>query len=218
MLRNIILFLLFNCLFLNFSMSANAENKFITPLKAPFSLFEDKKNKEDVQTNQNIEETKDANLNLQIEKVKKQQKSQKVYDPKNTLGVIYAKNVINKAKFYIEEEDYESAKEALNSINEWVYNATEYHTNLFKILQKVDNSEAQADIERDLAMKFAVLRDRSLFLDAKVHIANGEEQQAVENLVEVIRSQPSTDLGFKAYDLLQKIGFTYKVNYQILSE
>ncbi len=215
MLRGIIFFLLLGCLFSNFSMSASAKNKFIAPFKAPFSLFGDKKEN---QENQKTEIKKDTNLNLHVEKVEKKQDSEKVYNPKNTLGVTYAKNVIDKAKFYIEEEDYDSAKEALNSINDWVYEATEYHTNLFKTLQGVDNSEAQADIERDLAMKFAILRDKLLFLNAKVFIANGKKPQAVKNLVNVVRSQPSTDLGFKAYDLLQDIGFTYKVNYQMISK
>jgi hypothetical protein len=31
--------------------------------------------------------------------------------------------------------------------------------------------------------------------------------------VNIVKSQPKTDLGFKAYEELQKIGFTYKVQF-----
>ncbi len=209
--RTIMFVFALGCVFLSLSMHARAENKLTAPFKAPFSIFSDKKNKE-------AEENSD-NLNTHIEKNVKAGENQKltrVYDPKNKLGITYIENIIRKAEFYLEEEDFDSAKQALDKISEWVYDATEYHTDLFKTLKNIENSEAQANVERNLAIQFAILRDRALFLESKVHIANGKQKQAVEKLVEIVRSQPKTDLGFKAYETLQEIGFTYKIEYEMI--
>jgi len=213
MLKNTIYVLIF-CMCLNFSISANAENKFIAPFKAPFSLFNDKKDNEQT-------DKKNNNLNDRAEKtqaeIKNTQNSKKVFDPQNIVGITYAENTINKAAFYVEEEDFESAKQTIDSINEWIFDATEYHTDLFKTLKKLDNSEVQANIERDLAIKFAVLRDKTLFIESKVLLNKGNKLHAVENLVEVVRSQPATNLGFQAYELLQDLGFTYKIEYEMIN-
>ncbi len=211
MQRTIIAAFLMWFVFLGCSAAVNAENNFTAPFTKPFSIFKDKE----------PEKTEESELNIQIEKNEKVDKNLvqlNVYDPKNSLGVTYVENILDKVEFYIEEEDFESAKQSIKQINEWVYDATEYHTDLFKTLKKLDNSEAQADIERKLAIQFAVLRDKTLFLEAQLLLNNGEKKQAVENLVEVVRSQPKTDLGFKAYETLQDIGFTYKIEYKMIDE
>lgn len=213
MLRIILSVLIIGCVLIGSKMSVNAENKLTAPFKAPFSIFSDKKEKN--------EQEKTNKLNVQTEKKIKTNGSKqliKVYDPDNTIGIAYIENTIKKAEFYLEEGDFDSAGQELNHISEWVYDATEYHTDLFKTLKNVENSDAQANIERDLAIQFAVLRDKTLFLESKVNLANGNKKQAVQKLVEVVRSQPSTDLGFKAYEKLQEIGFTYKIKYEMLQE
>ncbi len=202
MLKNIIFTLAIGGLLTSFSMTAKAEGSFFSPIKAPFSIFGDKK-----------EPQKEDEFNLKTEQNTEIQKPNKVLDPKNDLGVIYAENTLNKAEFYFEEKDLESTTQAINSIKNWLYDATEYHTDLFKTLENLENSEAQANIERNLAINFAVLRDKMLFLEAKLLLKKGEKQQAVENLVEVVRSQPTTDIGFSAYEMLKDVGFTYGVNY-----
>ena len=179
-------------------------------LKSPFSIFSGKKES----TTPVSPPVEDNSLNAKIEQVEKKLKPKVVHDPNNILGVRYAENAVKKAEFYVEEGDIQSAQEALKSIGDWIYKATEYHTDLYQALTKVNNSEVQADIERDLAIQFAVLRDRTLFLESKVFLANGKKREAVENLVEVVRSQPGTELGFKAYKSLQDIGFTYKLEYE----
>lgn len=232
MQRTIITAFIMFCLIFSISTSVNADNIFTKP----FSIFsykddEQENTEEEVKEcvepdgTEKIKETQEPTqregLNAQVEKnkkVKKQCPSLKVYDQNNPLGVAYMENVLDKAEFYIEEEDFESAKESIDLISEWVYDATEYHTDLFKTLKKLENSNAQADIERKLAIQFAVLRDKALFLEAQVLLNNGEKMQAVENLVEVVRSQPTTDLGFKAYETLQEIGFTYKIEYRVIED
>ena len=132
-------------------------------------------------------------------------------DAKNTLGTAYAENSIKKTESYIKANNYTAAKQTLNTVNQWVSVAAEYHTDLFKTLKKVENADAQANIERGLAIKFATMRDKIWFLQAQIYIHDGQKREAVENLVDVVSSQPTSELGFQAYKLLQNIGFTYGV-------
>lgn len=176
-------------------------------VKSPFELF--KKDKD---------EKEDEKAQGKAEEAEQQVRPKVIFDPKSPLGAVYAENAINKAEFYIEEGDLASAGEVLRPVSDWVYKATEYHTDLFKSLKKVQNSEVQADLERELAIKFAVLRDRALFIESKLLSAEGKNKEAVKNLVEVVRSQPSTDLGFKAYKSLQELGFSYKVEYEVAGD
>ena len=136
----------------------------------------------------------------------------KTTDAKNTLGTAYAENSIKKTESYIKSNNFAAAKQTLNTVTQWVSDAVEYHTDLFKTLKKVENADAQANIERDLAIKFATMRDKIWFLQAQIYIHDGQKREAVENLVDVVSSQPTSELGFQAYKLLQSIGFTYGVD------
>lgn len=130
----------------------------------------------------------------------------------NPVGTAYAENAVKKAEAYIKSNNYAAAKQILEPIALWVSDAAEYHTDLFRTLKKLDNADAQANIERDLAIKFATMRDKISFLQAQVYVHNGQKRNAVENLVDVVKSQPDSELGFQAYKLLQGIGFTYGVD------
>lgn len=132
-------------------------------------------------------------------------------DAKNQLGTIYAENSIKKAEYSIKSNNFSAAKQTIDSVNQWISDAAEYHTDLFKTLKKIENADAQASIERDLAIKFATMRDKILFLQAQVFIHDGQKKNAVENLVNVVKSQPTSELGFQAYKILRDIGFTYGI-------
>ncbi len=209
MKKRMIVVLMLLCFSFAIQDCVKAQNTRDLCFKSPFSLFADK------------DESKDGKKNKKEPGITEEQKVLKpkiVNDPKNKLGVLYAANAVDKVEFYIEEGDFASAQEALTDIEEWIYKATEFHTNLYKALSKVQNSEVQADVERDLAIQFAVLRDRALYLESKILTANGKNKEAVENLVEVVRSQPKTELGFKAYQALQELGFSYKFEYELIEE
>jgi hypothetical protein len=210
MQRNILVFILSICVVLGFSTTSYAKKKPVEPQK-PVSEQKTEVSSESasagVEKNETVPETT---------KVIRQKPPTDIFSPSNALGITYAENTIKKANFYLGEKDYESAAAELNSILRWLEDSTEYHTELYQTLNKLENSEVQAGIERELAIKFAVLRDKALLLSAKVDIANKNKRKAVKNLVEVVRSQPSTELGFEAYQLLQKIGFTYKAEYETI--
>jgi len=206
--RKIIVFLMLLCFSFVINEGVKAQDTGELCFK-PFSIFSEKTAPES--------ETEDESQ-LDAEKTKKILKPKIVNDTKNPLNIFYAESVVDKAEFYIEEGDLVSAQEAIEEIDDWIYKATEFHTNLYKALSKTSNSEVQADVERDLAIQFAVLRDRALFLESQILTANGKNREAVENLVEVVRSQPKTELGFKAYQALQDMGFTYKFEYELIEQ
>lgn len=129
----------------------------------------------------------------------------------NPVGIAYAENVIKKTESYIKTKNFVAAQKTLDEVYDWIMNAAEYHTDLFMTLRKVDTAQAQSEIERNLAIKFASVRDNTLFLQAQIYINQGLKYKAVKNLVEIVRSQPDSELGFKAYKKLQEIGFTYGV-------
>lgn len=197
--------------FTGLNTPAQAEGKLGLPFKSPFGIFSDKKEASPITAPTETQSAK-------VETTEKKLKPKVIYDPNNPLGVIYAENLVNKAEFYMEEGDTKAAQESIKQISEWISTATEYHTDLYRALKKVNNSEIQADTERDLAVKFAVLRDRILFQESKILIANGNKKQAVKNLVEIVQSQPSTDLGFKAYEALQKLGFCCKIEFEMVKD
>lgn len=135
-------------------------------------------------------------------------------NPGNPLGLTAAENSINKAYALIKQNKLSEAKVIIEPTADWLTNATEYHTNLYKTLKDVDSAKSQAELERELALKFAVFRDQALYQLALLYIEDKKHQKAVEKLVNVVRSQPRTQLGFNAYQVLQQIGFTYKLQLQ----
>lgn len=128
----------------------------------------------------------------------------------NSLGLTYAENNINKAASLIKRNKPLEAQAVIVPLTEWLSDATEYHAQLFKVLKDIDNAKVQADIEKDLALKFAILRDKASYQAALLYIQEKKLPKAVEKLVDIVRSQPRTELGFSAYERLQTIGFTYK--------
>ena len=146
------------------------------------------------------------------EEVSKVQSTSQVYSHSNVLGVTYAQDTIATAASYLKQNRPDDAIKRLNtSFITWLEDATEYHTDLFSTLKMVDTAKTQADVERELAMKFAIIRDKAYFQLSLAYIEKKELTKATEYLVNIVKSQPRTDLGYAAYSKLQEIGFTYKV-------
>lgn len=132
-------------------------------------------------------------------------------NPSNPLGLVNAENSINKTMNLMQKNRLVEAKIIIEPLMDWLEDVTEYHTNLYKVLKEIDTAKAQADLERDLALKSAILRDKASYQLALLYIEEKNPRKAVSRLVDVVRSQPRTQLGFSAYQVLQQIGFTYKV-------
>ena len=134
----------------------------------------------------------------------------KVFSTKCPISIATAESSLNKAELYIKQNKFAEAEALLKSQLSWMEDVTEYHADLYKSLKSLDKAQVQADIEKDLAFKSAVLRDQFLFKIGVVYIKEGKLRQAADALVQVVKSQPETDLGYKAYGHLVEIGFTYK--------
>ncbi|MDD3013036.1 MAG: hypothetical protein PHC34_04975 [Candidatus Gastranaerophilales bacterium] len=129
----------------------------------------------------------------------------------NPIGIVNAEDSINKTTVLIQKNKLEEAKIIIEPLVDWLEDATECHTNLYKVLKDIETARVQADLERELALKSAILRDRAAYQLALLYIEENDPQNAVTRLVDIVRSQPKTQLGFSAYQVLQQIGFTYKV-------
>ena len=135
-------------------------------------------------------------------------------NPKNPLGLSAADNNIKNTAYFIKNNNLAAAKALIAPTLSWLSDATEYHTNLYKTLKDIDTAKVQADVERELALKYALLRDKAAYQLAVVDINQNKLMDASDKLVDIVRSQPTTQLGFDAYHKLQDIGFTYKVQFE----
>ncbi len=138
------------------------------------------------------------------------QKIMPILDPKNQLSLVYSEAMINKTYDLIRKNKLDDAKATIEPTYTWLNDATEFHTGLYKVLKDIDTAQTQADLERDLALKYAILRDKAGYQLALLYIEDNKPKEAVKKLVDIVRSQPTTKLGFESYQVLQEIGFTYK--------
>jgi hypothetical protein len=132
----------------------------------------------------------------------------KVDDPKNPLGLMMAKNQLNHIEMLMSGNHWLEADKELTTLKPWLIEATERHIELYKILSRVPSGRVQGEFEKRLALEFAKMRDKALFDSGKIAIQVGQPKRAVRDLIEVVQSQSRTDMGVKAYKLLQEIGFT----------
>lgn len=136
----------------------------------------------------------------------------RLVDPNNPLGLADATNRLDHVEQLIDQKQLNAAQAALPPLRQWLIDSTEAHINLYKTLNKLPSARAQAELERQLALEFALLRDRSIFLTGKINIAEKDYKKAVKELIEVVKSQPKSKMGIQAYEMLQDIGFTEKLH------
>lgn len=129
-------------------------------------------------------------------------------NPANPLGFADAVAQIRKVENLIKEKRLSEARTTLIPLRQWLIDCTEAHINLYATLNKVPTARAQAEMEKQIALEFAMLRDRAMFELGLLYVEEKEHKKAVKELVEVIKSQPKSKTGILAYELLQEIGFT----------
>ena len=131
-------------------------------------------------------------------------------DPQNQLGLIYAVKKLDEGKKLIEEGNFQEAEKTLLDAKNWLTDITEFHYNLFQIFNKQQKNNNSAKIERAHAADFGHARDQAYFLLAKAYIGENKFREAVNLLVEIIKSQNGTILSEQAYKTLQEIKFSDK--------
>lgn len=135
----------------------------------------------------------------------------KLDDPTNPLGFAEAESRLKKYITLIDAHRYAEARAGVFQLRQWLIDLTEAHIGLYKTLNQVPSARGQAELEKELALQFAQLRDRAMVEVARLHIADKDYTRAVKELTEVVKSQPRTRLGLHSYELLQEIGFTEKL-------
>lgn len=137
-----------------------------------------------------------------------------VDDPKNPLGITQSADKLNKISSLIEAKKYAEAKAQLEPLMQWLIDSTEAHINLNKTLSKIPSARVQSELEKQLALQFAMLRDKAFFNRALIAIGENKPSESVKHLSRVVQSQPRSPIGLKSYEMLQSIGFTEKIQLQ----
>lgn len=132
-------------------------------------------------------------------------------DPTNPLGFADAES---KLKRYITLNDakrFQEARPGLLQLRQSLIDLTEAHIGLYKTLNQIPSAKGQAELEKELALQFAQLRDRAMMEMGRIYIAEKDYGKAVKELAEVVKSQPKSKVGLRSYEMLQEIGFTEKL-------
>lgn len=135
----------------------------------------------------------------------------KLDDPTNPLGLMDAQIRLKRFVGMVDSKRYEEAKPGLLQLRQFLVDLTEAHIGLYKTLNQLPSARGQAELEKELALQFAQLRDRAMMETAKVYISEKDYSRAVKELTEVVKSQPRSNIGLRSYELLQEIGFTEKL-------
>ncbi len=144
----------------------------------------------------------------QIDPNRPPKKSLKVDNPANPLGLAMAVDQIKAIELMIKEKRFDDARNKLLPLRQWLIDCTEAHIGLYTTLNKIPTARGQSELEKQLALEFAQLRDRAMFTLGLLYVEEKDNKHAVKELVEVIKSQPKSKTGIIAYELLQEIGFT----------
>ena len=132
-------------------------------------------------------------------------------DPKNPLGFADAQTRLKSVQKMIQESRIAEAKHDLVPLRQWLIDSMESHLKLYEALNKVPSARAQSELEKQLALEFALLRDDAMYNLGRIYVAEKDYKKAVKELTEVIKSQPRSQMGINAYQMLQEIGFTEKL-------
>jgi hypothetical protein len=132
----------------------------------------------------------------------------RIDNPTNQLGLAYAANELNKVLDLQSQKKYAAALALSQSLDAWLIDATETHIDLYQVLNRVPSARVQASFEKKLGLEFAKLRDRNLLCLGELYRSLGQDRKAVRPLVKLVQSQSRTELGYKAYKILQDLGFT----------
>ena len=126
--------------------------------------------------------------------------------PDNLLSLSGGKKLMNQADQAIDQQNYDVAKEKLQSARRVFNQLSNFYQQLSGSFQGIDNRTSQK--HRQKAVESAQMRDRATYQLALVHRARKETALAVPLLVQVIQSQnPTSELGKKSYQQLRELGF-----------
>ena len=126
--------------------------------------------------------------------------------PETLLSLEGGEKLMTEANQAIEEENYDVAKEKLQSARRVFNQLSNFYQQIAGSFQGISNRISEE--QRQQALQAAEMRDRATYQLALVHRAQKEAALAVPLLIQVIRSQnPTSELGKKSYQQLRELGF-----------
>ncbi len=132
-------------------------------------------------------------------------------DPENSIGLLYSVKKIESATNLLKENKVDEAEKLLIPTRDWLTETTEHHYILYQTFNNQGKNQSllkSSKIEKAHALDFGNLRDQANYLLAKIYIAKSNYKEAIKLLINIIKSQPNTDLGKDAYKTLQEIKFS----------
>jgi len=126
--------------------------------------------------------------------------------PDTLLSLEGGEKLMTEASQAVDEENYDLAKEKLQSARRVFNQLSNFYQQLAGSFQGISNQVAEE--QRQQAIEAAQMRDRATYQLGLVHRAQKETALAVPLFVQVIRSQnPTSELGKKSYQQLRELGF-----------
>jgi hypothetical protein len=147
----------------------------------------------------------------EVNKANPPQKLPALDNPSNPYSITAAEKKLNKTAEMIANRQYFAAEQEIKPLKEWLVQSTEAHINLYKALSKLPSAQIQSELEKQVALEFAKMRDTATYQMARIHQARNNDMEAIKLYVDVVQSQPSSQIGLQAYEHLQTMGFTQKL-------
>ena len=124
----------------------------------------------------------------------------------STLSIAGAESLMAEAEAAIGDQNYALAADNLQEARENLNQLSNYYQELAQMFLGIDTQLHQS--HREKALSTAQMRDQASYQLALVYRAQGNSDQAVPLLMEILRSQqPTRDLGQRAYQQLFELGF-----------
>lgn len=114
--------------------------------------------------------------------------------------------IIDKYKAEIVQTSFNP--ESLDPLLNWLDSLIKAHNRLAMVFSKQVASRASYQCENTLVHKLRGIRNEVLYLKAQSLTDKKNVNQAMPLLVDIVCSEPNSQLGIKAYSLLRKSGFS----------
>lgn len=124
------------------------------------------------------------------------------------LNVGDAQQRIDDLKNLVKDSRPAQAADVVQQMGEWLADMAEAHQKLSRAFSKLEASKAQAESERQLALKFAGLKNQVMLLKADILIRQSRYPEALGPLVDIVVAEPHSQVGKEAYKKLKEIGFS----------
>lgn len=139
-----------------------------------------------------------------------QAKSDSIYE-QLPLSVTDAKNKIEELSNRLAVSRPDQVKDNIFALAEWLQDVADAHWKMFKAFEKNDLTKLQAQSEKETALQFSRLKNKTKLLKADLFIKMNRYPEALGPLVDIVVAEPRSETGQSAYKRLVDMGFSKQV-------